>query len=264
MSKLPAFQFYPGDWLQDTRPLSLAAKGAWIDLLCAMWRSQTRGSITLPMVGYSRLIGATVDQANSVIKELTDMHICDSVTLGNGDVTLQCRRMMREEKERESICYRVQRHRNASMKRTCNENVTVPSSASASSSSSKSTPSSPPLPSTDAETLLENAKPKTPDDPQTEFFKGKRISIPWGAFKNWVSILQMTPFQVVDILDCIDERVASQNGQVENSVAYCSRIITQTNDFTPLLTKWKNPRSDPKKKILRYDLIAHLVGSKRQ
>ncbi len=30
MAKLPAFQFYPGDWIQDTRALTLAAKGAWI------------------------------------------------------------------------------------------------------------------------------------------------------------------------------------------------------------------------------------------
>ena len=137
MGKNPAFLFYPGDWIQDTRPLSLAAKGAWIDLLCAMWRSQTKGSLTLSIVGYSRLIGATVDQTTSVIKELTDLQICDTVTLCNGDVTLINRRMMKEEKERISTRFRVKRYRNNTEKRDCNANVTPPSSVTASVSVTK-------------------------------------------------------------------------------------------------------------------------------
>ena len=78
MAKMPAFQFYPGDWIQDTRILSLAAKGAWIDILCALWRSQTRGSLTLPLMGWARLFGCTADQAAAVITGLVDMQICDS------------------------------------------------------------------------------------------------------------------------------------------------------------------------------------------
>ena len=137
MGKLPAFQFYPGDWMQDTRCISVAAKGAWIDLLCAMWRSQTRGKLSLPMLGYARLIGATVDQTETLINELIDMRICDSETNGNGNVTLINRRMSREEQERISTRCRVRKFRNAEGKRTCNENVTVPSSSSSSSSCTK-------------------------------------------------------------------------------------------------------------------------------
>lgn len=128
MGKNPAFQFYPGDWVQDTRALSLAAKGAWIDLLCAMWRSQTRGSLTLSMVGYSRIISATVDQTEAVITELTDLGICDSVTLCNKNVTLSNRRMQREENERISTRLRVKKFR----KRESNADVTVLSSSSSS------------------------------------------------------------------------------------------------------------------------------------
>ena len=78
MAKMPAFQFCPGDWIQDTRILSLAAKGAWIDILCALWRSQTRGSLTLPLMGWARLSGCTADQAAAVITGLVDMQIRDS------------------------------------------------------------------------------------------------------------------------------------------------------------------------------------------
>lgn len=98
--KQPSFQFYPGDWVQDTRCLSLAAKGAWIDLLCAMHRSQTRGVLALPIVGYARLIGATVEQTEAVITELTDMRICDR-EYHDGAVVLINRRMVREERQRD-------------------------------------------------------------------------------------------------------------------------------------------------------------------
>lgn len=142
----------------------MAAKGAWIDLLCAMWRSQTRGMLSLPWQGYARLIGATVDQTKAAIGELIDMGICSlegeeeavsldmDVTDGNGNVTIINRRMYREEKERESTRYRVQRHRNGGMKRDCNDDVTPLSSSSSSSSCTKvhlessEDDSSPPLP----------------------------------------------------------------------------------------------------------------------
>jgi uncharacterized protein YdaU (DUF1376 family) len=122
MAKMPAFQFYPGDWIQDTRILTLAAKGAWIDILCALWRSQTRGSLTLPLMGWARLLGCTADQAAAVITELVDMRICDSnldESLSRGllsgdrkaEVRLECRRMTREEKDRKINALCQQRHR---------------------------------------------------------------------------------------------------------------------------------------------------------
>ncbi len=149
MGKDPAFQFYPGDWVQDTGCLSLASKGAWIDLLCAMWRSQTRGELSLPIVGYARIIRSLVDQTRAVIQELIDMGICDAingdqsvtktlhVTDCNQNITLRNRRMFREEKERESTRYRVQNFRNRQKNIDSNGNVTPLSSSSSSSSSSK-------------------------------------------------------------------------------------------------------------------------------
>jgi len=45
MSKLAAFQFYPGDWLKDPA-LSICspgARGVWMDVLCLMFESPRRG-----------------------------------------------------------------------------------------------------------------------------------------------------------------------------------------------------------------------------
>lgn len=71
--KLPAFQFYPGDWLKDTRHLSLAAKGALIDIMCAAHDSSNRGVVRTNLMQLARYLGAQVDQARSVVSELTDV-----------------------------------------------------------------------------------------------------------------------------------------------------------------------------------------------
>lgn len=154
MGKNPAFQFYPGDWLQDTSVLTLEAKGAWIDLLCAMWRSETRGTLNLTIDQYSRLLRVSTGTTKSVLEELMltkcgDV-FCANVTLsnaaGNDLVTVSNRRMVREEKERQGNRKRGVKHRekkkteaNDKMQEQPyngpnNENITVPSSSSTSSS----------------------------------------------------------------------------------------------------------------------------------
>jgi len=45
--KLPAFQFYPGDWMKDPllRSCSIFARGLLVDILCFCWESPTRGRL---------------------------------------------------------------------------------------------------------------------------------------------------------------------------------------------------------------------------
>jgi uncharacterized protein YdaU (DUF1376 family) len=137
MSKAPAYQFYPGDYIQDTRTLSLAAKGAWQDLLCFMWRSEEKGKLSYTIEGYSRLFGAPIEETKRVIDELVSLKICDSETECNGNVTLINRRMVRDETTRKQTNNRVKRFRNANEKLPCYENETPPSSSSSSSSKEK-------------------------------------------------------------------------------------------------------------------------------
>jgi RNA-splicing ligase RtcB len=92
--------------------------------------------LSTTMLGYSRLIGATVDQTAAVIKELTDppLKVCDAVTDSNGNITLTNRRMFQAELERQKIKDRVSSFRE---KREGNEKETSYSSPSPSSSSSE-------------------------------------------------------------------------------------------------------------------------------
>lgn len=117
MGSLPFFQLYPADYLRDTRVLSCAAKGGWMDALCMLHGSSTRGTMTLPVIGWARVFGASVDQAEAIITEIEMMRVADVTRASNGDVTLSCRRMLRERITREQTRLRVQRHRS---NMTCN------------------------------------------------------------------------------------------------------------------------------------------------
>ncbi len=143
MGKQPAFQFYIGDWLKDTRGLSLEAKGAWIDLLAFMWHTEKRGTLSMKWENYSRHLGTDIEQTKRVISELIDLNVCDCclnsdgqkitdskhVTNCNKNVTLINRRMVREDNEKENNRLRVARHRE---KNKCNVNVMSLSSSSSS------------------------------------------------------------------------------------------------------------------------------------
>ena len=155
MTNIPSFPFYPNDWIRDTRALSLAAKGAWIDLIASAWNAQNRGALELPLQGYARLIGATVEQTVAVLTELIDLGILDAyitdgdgaklckipddVTVRNGKVTVECRRLVREENIRKSGALRASRARNAKSNAKVTSINDLPSSSFSSSSSEDST-----------------------------------------------------------------------------------------------------------------------------
>jgi len=71
MSKAPAFQFYVGDWIQDTRILTPASRGIWADLLCFMWRSDERGKVTGTYPQLARLLSASETEIREILHELS-------------------------------------------------------------------------------------------------------------------------------------------------------------------------------------------------
>jgi hypothetical protein len=109
--KLPWMKFNPADWSQDTAPLSLSGRGAWITIICAMWRAEERGKLSMPIIGFCRLLGASEVETLSVIDELVKMGISDTVTEANKNITLICRRMIREYKHHKNNALRQERYR---------------------------------------------------------------------------------------------------------------------------------------------------------
>jgi len=131
IGKNPAFQFYPGDWIQDTRILTPLTRGVWVDMLCFMWRSEDRGRLEMTYQQYARLLSCEQVEIKSAITELSVTKIAD-VTVCNDLVTMINRRMYREERERKLTRSRVAKYREMAEKRKSNAPVTLPSSSSSS------------------------------------------------------------------------------------------------------------------------------------
>ena len=135
-TKTPFMQFYPSDWFADTRILSLATRGAWLDMICAM---HVRGtdSVCGTTERLAGLIGCTESELIDAVLELkendvADIEIKDGETGCNGDVTLlkrgcnahvtlTCRRLKKAIIEREKTAERVKKFR---AKEACNGNET--------------------------------------------------------------------------------------------------------------------------------------------
>lgn len=109
--KRPSYQFYPGDWLQDSalRTCSLAAKGLWIDMNCLMHQGHPYGHLTLrkdgaedtlcPIfpVALARIVGSNEEEVSRLLQELENAGVFSR----NADNVIFSRRMVRDEKLRE-------------------------------------------------------------------------------------------------------------------------------------------------------------------
>lgn len=110
MAKLPWMPFYPADYLLDTQLLSPAARGIWMDLICHLWRAETRGTMTLSVVQWSRILRADQAEVTAAFKEL-DLHSICEIETGREAITIKSRRMLKEERERKGSRVRQQRLR---------------------------------------------------------------------------------------------------------------------------------------------------------
>lgn len=139
MGKAPAFQFYVRDWLSDPqlRSAATSTKGIWIDLLCFMWEAPERGRLTgLTREHIAKMTGATEQEIDLFLMEAETLNF-GTVTHHHKKITLENRRMVREEKKRKANADRQSRHREKQKDLSNaprNAKVTSPSSSSSSSS----------------------------------------------------------------------------------------------------------------------------------
>ena len=104
----------------------METRGIWFEMLCCMWDSPERGTLTGTFDELARLIGCDVTVLKRTMCELERLNIAD-VTTCHDRVTVVNRRMSREEKSRKNVLLRVRRHR---QKQPCNAHVTDVSSSS--------------------------------------------------------------------------------------------------------------------------------------
>lgn len=137
MAKLPAFQFYSGDWLKDPElaMCSPATRGIWIDALCAMHASATF-ALTGTAEQLARVCRCTVLELHSAVEDLKTTNTA-FIRERDGKVTILSRRFEREHKERENNYLRKQKWRRNRFGTEDGEGCHTPSSSSPSSSSSR-------------------------------------------------------------------------------------------------------------------------------
>jgi hypothetical protein len=127
MGKAPAFQFYVKDWLTDVelQSASAASRGVWINALCLMWESRTRGVIRGTPATLARMLNCTPEELALFLRENDSLKFAD-VTDCHGEITLSNRRMVKEQKVRDGDRIRQERKRSHD---ACHADITHPSSS---------------------------------------------------------------------------------------------------------------------------------------
>jgi hypothetical protein len=104
LSKLPAFQFYPGDWRKDpgVQSLDYHDRGVWFEMLTLMHESEQRGKLILngkPMSidCLARVLGIDPLRANATVDTLLSCGVASRDEQG----VIYNRRMVRDEYARE-------------------------------------------------------------------------------------------------------------------------------------------------------------------
>lgn len=95
-TKQPYMPLYLGDYIQDTRVLPLNVRGAWVDILLNMWKSETRGVLIETIEEYSRMLSCTQQECDFALNLLMQKKTCDFEILADGKIKLISRRMVRD------------------------------------------------------------------------------------------------------------------------------------------------------------------------
>lgn len=93
---------------QDTRGLSCAAFGSWMRILNMMWGQET-GKLTGDIDYFSRLCGTSCQDFVEFLSEFIQQNVAD-IQQSNGQVTVICRRLTKEYKNKENSRLRKQRY----------------------------------------------------------------------------------------------------------------------------------------------------------
>ena len=125
MKRLPWEPWWWKDWFSDSDLMgcSIAARGAWHDLLGRMWQQDDVDyQITKTYVELARFWATTEDGARTLVDELENAHVADFVREDALRVTVLSRRRNRTANERKSNAARQMQFR----RRHSNGKVTAP------------------------------------------------------------------------------------------------------------------------------------------
>lgn len=113
--KLPAFQFYPGDWMKDPnlRRCSRAARGMWADMLCLMFECADRGVLATGGTPWSdeEIAAAATGDLSEGLACISEL-LRKGVAHRNSSGAIFSKRMVRDEQKRRADRERKRNSRN--------------------------------------------------------------------------------------------------------------------------------------------------------
>lgn len=98
MGKKPAFLFFPNDWVRDMETVSHNQKGIWIDILCYLWWENPRGVATKSAAEWTKLLRIKAKVFRNFCGTFADKKCANITVLDNQMITIESRRMVRDEK----------------------------------------------------------------------------------------------------------------------------------------------------------------------
>lgn len=156
-TRLPYFQFYPGDWLKDAnlRRCSPATRGFWIDLICVMFECPDRGVLATNGEAWSdeeiaQAIPGDTYQNLLALQEL----LRNQIVRRNEQGAIYSRRLVADEVAREKWRTRQTKRRHGGCHADVTPSVTPVSRPSSSSYSSSINTESKPTPSASGEQIV--------------------------------------------------------------------------------------------------------------
>lgn len=242
MSKLPAIQFYPGDWRKDVgvQSLTFHDRGVWFEMLMLMHESPVRGKL---MIGgkaasdelISSVLHIDLETFRGTVTTLLDRGICDRDSRTGA---LMNRRMVRDEQDRSKNRKKLNDWRNKNKTNgngnqhetgDVTEKKPLPSSSSSSSSSSSDVRASaaPTVPAPELGTDDDEEEANIPDDlpaPVMGNYILQRLSIPH------------SPGLSLKFADCVD-LLARDEGYPRGEAARL--LIHRGRDHPPDNGKWR-------------------------
>lgn len=100
---MPYIPLYIGDWEQDTNCISIEAEGALLKLTFKLWKSQTKGLLSISFNQLSILLKKSEENALKIIKELQENNVLNIVFLPEDKIKIESRRMIKDAEK--SITY---------------------------------------------------------------------------------------------------------------------------------------------------------------
>ena len=242
MSKLPAIQFYPGDWKKDpgVQALDFETRGIWFEIILLMHESEEYGALLLngrpmPDDALANLLRLDNGRLTTSLTKILEYGVA---ARRESDGALTCRRMLRDENIRQKRREGGKLGGNPALlkgkdKRKVNQKETTQDNQNPTPSSSSSSSDNPPNPQGGMEPKANPNLPTSEPAQRIASLFSRRLTTPWSK-KEVKAFKAIGPIESAD-LDVIFRYYAAERAKGDTGPEggrHRRDLATFLNNFT--------------------------------